>query len=89
VEKSDEVYCLAESRLKCGKHLECIMTNAPPSDHRAVSETRFRFVMIVFAIVWALQALLLVGLLYGVTVRVERLEYKVGSFDSKPVPTRV
>jgi hypothetical protein len=51
------------------------MTDAPPSDHRTVSETRFRFVMIVFAIVWTLQALLLMGLLYGVTVRVERLEY--------------
>ena len=63
------------------------MTNAPPSDHRTVSETRFRFVMIVFAIVWTLQALLLMGLLYGVSVRVERLEHKVGTW--MPVPKRV
>lgn len=65
------------------------MTNAPPSDHRTVSEKRFRFVMIVFAIVWTVQALLLMDLLYSVTVRVERLEHKVGSFDWKPAPKRV
>jgi hypothetical protein len=89
VGESDQAYCFAQSRLKRGKHAECIMTNAPPSDHRTVSETRFRFVMIVFAIVWTFQALLLTGLLYSVTVRVERLESKVGSFDWKPVTKRV
>ena len=65
------------------------MTNAPPSDQRTVSETRFRFVMIVFAIVWTFQALLLMGLVYSVTVRVERMEYRVGSFDWKPVPKQI
>ena len=64
------------------------MTNAPLSDHRPVSETRFRFVMILFAITWLMQALLLQFLLYYVSVRVERLEHTVGNSDSKPVQKR-
>ena len=63
------------------------MTNAPPSDHRTVSETRFRFVMIMFAVLFASQSLLLSFLLYNVSVRVDRLEYQVGTW--KPVPKRI
>jgi len=66
------------------------MENHASPDRRAVSESRFRFVMIVFAVVWAMQAFMLLGLLYSLTARIERIEQRIGSarVDSKSLPTQ-
>jgi hypothetical protein len=67
--------------------VEQIVTNSPSADSRAiaVTEARFRFVMILSTVMWTMQALTLLSFEYNLSVRVDRIEQKVRSAKALPV----